>query len=705
MSLLPVCSLRILRYLNESPFGGRFSLPILEAKKNGEARMESRTRPISWMSVSLLLLIAILAISAPRLHSQSARKPWNRPSSVIALSTLERRSGQALGGFFSWYCPSQEVRALAVAGDTLWIATEGGLFAMSLSLDAIEQVSGPISPSIRDIAIDESGALWVLCDRSLSLRSRGRWRHFLSESSPFFQRLRCIAPGDGRMWIGSYGGGIGYVEGELLNIFSRPDSIVDRRILDIVELSRTTLYAGTASGLAVADTGGWRSLRYGTRLPIGAVRALEFDEEGDLFCSIAGRGAAIYSFGRVRTFGDGLPMENIAAFSIEPNTRDIWAAGDGGVFVFNDTEWIERRIASNGARRPRFLSMEHDLEGNCYLGTDEGSVIVLSGANERKVSLPANFATGRVPRIRSQKGSIWCIAGKAVMSGRNSFSNIAYIPAPYAGEATDFLRLESGEIWVTTRFGALRFQGGKWETFDRRKGLPTENFKRIACDAQGILWFASPSSGVFSYNGGEWRRYTSIEGLPSDSVEDLVVDSSGVPWVVTSNGGLAKFVKGQWQRMHLPLSAGSDTPAKQTPDTAAVYDPAIKFLRDSFRGYNVSGISERWCLGLDENGNCMIGCGVGVYKMSSSGWVLFELPERLRGVECTAVLGVPAGEIWVCTAGSGLFVYRNGSWLRAISSTGLSDDFLCSICRDEGGSIWIGTQSGGITRYSPMLHR
>ena len=64
------------------------------------------------------------------------------------------------------------------------------------------------------------------------------------------------------------------------------------------------MFFGTASGLMSADTLGWKSLRYGSRLPIGAVNGTGCStRKENLFSAIAGQGVAVYSFGRVRTFG------------------------------------------------------------------------------------------------------------------------------------------------------------------------------------------------------------------------------------------------------------------------------------------------------------------------------------------------------------------------------------------------------------------
>ena len=635
-----------------------------------------------------------------------AGAPWNRSGRRVALASLERGTAGALPGRFSWLCSAKEVRALAVARDTLWIGTEGGLFAMSLSLDHVEPVSGPASISIRALAA-EGGALWVAGDHAVSSRSGGRWRHYTPEANPLFERARCLATGEGRLWIGAFGAGMGYVAGDAATFISLSDPVIDRRVLAIAERSPTAIYVGTASGLMLADTSGWRSLRYGSRLPIGPVASLVFDEEGDLFCSILGQGAAIYSFGRVRAFGagPGTPGANVRAFSLDPTTRRIWAAGDDGAFIYDGTEWTALSTAGFDGRRRRFLSMKHDAEGTCYLGTDDGAVVVVSRGGAREVRVPQAFPESRIARLRVSGGSVWCIAGGAVLSGRGSFVPAAKPPVLYAGEMNDLLALESGEIWIATRFGILRAAGKTWETIDRRHGLSTEYFIRAARDKTGTLWFASADAGVASFRAGVWTSHTRENGLPSNEIADLVVDGEGRPWIATPSGDVARFIEGIWERVPLPPAGAAPATPSRGADSAGVYDPAIRFLPDADRSATAVSAKGGYRLGLDRAHACLVATESGVYRADAAGFTLVQLPERVRGARATAVLGSSRGEIWLGTAGGGLLVHRGGEWIRITAAKGLSDDYVRSICEDAGGTIWIGTQEGGLSAYSPAAAR
>jgi len=650
--------------------------------------------------------VVLLAGLAPSLHANpeaGKQKTWARSGKRYSLAALEGTGARPLAGKFSALCSAKEVRSLDVMNDTLWIGTEGGLYACSVPDNAISAVTGPASISVRALAFDDRGALWVGGDHGISVRSGGRWRSFAEESLPFFARVRCMVQGETRFWIGTYGGGCGYVVNDALAVLSRQDSLLDERVLSIVEETPSTIYFGTASGLIEADTVGWKSLRYGSRLPIGAVNNLAFDEDGNLFCAIAGQGVAVSSFGRVRTFGTArdLPGLEVSGLSLDPTGR-IWAAGGAGVSIFDGSEWSPCSTPGLASKKHRYLSIHHDSEGNGFAGTDDGTVVVISRDGVKEISVPQVFAEARVSRVRLCGGAVWLIAGRSIYSYKGAFVKTTPPPGLYADEMADLVASETGELWVATRFGVLHFTGRAWEVFDRKNGLPTEYFTRVARDPSGSLWFATFDGGVVSLASEKWTIYGRENGLPANAIEDLALDAGGKPWIVTRSGEVAHFVQGAWTRMDLPRRENNAPDTTRTADSLYQIDPAIRFLPDAVSGTGASGDMREYCLGFDRGGNCLVGARTGVYRLGTTGWQILDLPKPMKGSRPTALIVTAKGDIWLGTEGSGVLVHRNGEWLRYGVSAGLSDDHVRSLCEDQKGAVWIGTQYGGITRFLPQ---
>jgi ligand-binding sensor domain-containing protein len=653
--------------------------------------------------ISTVLAVLVTLSSSPHARpAAAAQSTWLRSGKRYSLPSLERKWARALPGRFSVLCSAKEVRALAVMDDTLWIGTEGGLFACRIKDTVIAPVSGPASLSVRAIAVDDRGALWVGGDHGISVRSNGAWKWYPKESLPLFARVRCIIPGETRLWIGGYGNGCGYVIDDAITALSAQDSLLDERVLSIAEENASTVFFGTPSGLVCADSLGWRSLRYGSRLPIGAVRDALFDEEGNLFLAIAGQGVAIYSFGRVRSFGTagGPPGAEVNAFSLDSTGR-VWAAGASGISVFDGSEWTSPAAGGLASKKCRLLSIRHDVEGVCYAGTDDGRVLVIFGDDVKELAVPQAFPESRVSRIRLCGGTVWLAAGSDVYGARDAFVKMAAPPGLYAGEMTDLFAAEAGELWGTTRFGILHYTGRAWEVFDRKSGLPTEYFTRVARDPSGTVWFATFDGKLVAYTAGKWSVIGRESNLPAGVVVDLALDPAGNPWVVTQTGEVAHRVQGVWARMELPRRENDGADTTRAVDTLRQLDPAIRFMSDTAPGADSYSPTSEYCLGFDKGGNCLVGSSAGVYRLGTAGWKFLELPRTLRGARATAVLGVAKGDLLLGTAGGGILVLRNGEWSRLGASNGLSDDYIRSLCEDQNGTIWIGTQYGGVTKYVP----
>ncbi len=615
--------------------------------------------------------------------------------SAFAPSPVVRHT--PLPGRLTTFSPAREVRSILSFNDTIWIGTEGGLFAYDAAEDTVSAVHGPFFYSIRSIAVDDAGSLWIGGEGGISIRGEGKWRHYDKKRKPFFERVRDVVHGDGRMWIASYGNGCAYVMDDSITIYTREDSLLDDRVLSIAEETPSSIWFGTASGLCMTDTLQWASMRYGNRIPIGAVRDIIFDEGGNLFLAVAGQGVILYSLGRVKEFGphDGLPSWEINAFSLDPTGR-VWAAGRSGLSIFDGTGWTPYRMPGVALERFRFLSISHDLEGTSYAGTDEGTVLVLSRDNVGTVYIPQGFPHSRVAEIRMQDDALWFLTVSSIFRLDGSMSEVEPPAAWCAGAMTDLYVDSREEIWVTTRFGILHFHRNAWEIYDRRQGLPTEYFNHLSRDSKGHMWFGTFDAGILEFTGSGWVHYTEEQGLPDNRITGLVVDKSGDPWIVSIGDRVARFSGGEWEEIPLPnrvLEAETET-----PDTLLRLDPAIRFISTAKHESRVREDENGTVLGLDGRGRCIVAGRDGICILDGAEWRVIDPPKDLADAMPTAVLGTSRGEIWLGTD-AGAFVLRNGTWHRISALNGLADDHILAITEDAQGRIWLGTQFNGIVMY------
>lgn len=603
-------------------------------------------------------------------------------------------AGRSLPGTFDIFTSPGGVTAVETWRDTVWVGTEGGLYAWALTPDTLLRCRGPAFTGITSIAVVGEG-LWVGGDAGLSIRSGGRWRHYTSDRNRFLSRITGISQGERRVWISTWGRGAGFVEDDTLRIFTMADSLLDDRVTCVVEENPHTIWFGTASGVCRADSFSWQSMRYGSRIPVGRVEDMTIDEEGGLFIAVAGAGVALYSHGRVRTFGeaDGLPSREVRSLSLDA-TGTVWAAGLSGVSVWEGSGWTPLRFPGISLRSFDLLSADHDPGGGSVLGSSAGSVLRLSRESLREKRIEDGLPEKTVIDIAGAGGGVW-FAGRSAVYRYDGGMTEYPLPGPWFDSMVSGIEVGgASDVWLSTRLGILHYAGGGWEVYDRRNGLPTEHFTGVVSSG-GELWFSTFDSGVLRLTGEGWVHYTERHGLPGSGITGLVADRSGAVWVSDGSGAVARFAGGDWDLLDLPSRAAGAGPSDA--DSSYAEDPAIRFLEGSSSG---GAPGSGAVLGLDGSGRCLIVLPDMIFMQTPAGWSSLESPLRSRGLNATSVAGTVSGRIWI-GSDDGAFVLEKGGWVHIGPASGLSGRYVNSIFEDASGAVWIATSGGGLTRFTP----
>ncbi len=648
------------------------------------------------LSVILLTTLATVSVFGGAAAPQSGTAGegetagWLRAGRKIPFPATGRRGSSGLQGSFDILSSTDDIRALEAWRDTVWVGTEGGLFAWALSSDTLLSCAGPAFTGITCIAV-AGEELWVGGDAGISVRGRGRWRHYTKGRNRFFSHITDISTGERRVWISTWGNGAGCIEDDTLRIFTMADSLLDDRVSCTVEENPYTIWFGTASGVCRTDSFSWQSMRYGRKIPVGRVEDMIIDEGEELFIAVAGQGVSVYSYGRVRNFGPGLPSSDVMSLSLD-GTGTVWAAGRRGASMWDGSGWTPARVPGLSLVSYDLLSADHDTEGRTFMGSSNGRVIALSREGFREKRIEGRFPENTVTGITGGGGSVWLTGREGVYRYDRAVTRYA-LPDPWFESMVSGLAVEGERgFWLATRLGILHYTGAGWEVYDRRNGLPTENFTDVV-SAEGELWFSTFDSGVLRLTTDGWIHYTERQGLPGLGITGLVSDRNGTVWAADMSGSVARFTGGGWQTMELP---GAGTAAEAAPaDSFYADDPAIRFLRGSASD---EAFSSSAVLGLDGSGRCMIALPEVLYIQTSAGWSSLESPLRAEGLRATALAGTLEGDIWVGSE-EGVFVLAGGSWTRLDASSGLSSDHVTSIFQDGKAAVWIGTADGGITRY------
>ncbi len=305
------------------------------------------------------------------------------------------------------------------------------------------------------------------------------------------------------------------------------------------------------------------------------------------------------------------------------------------------------------------------------------------------------------------------------------------------------LRTRDGYLWVGTEGGAARFDGARFTAFDHgnTKGFKGSVIKALLEDRAGNLWLGADTGGLNLYQGGRFNHFTTKDGLPNDQVRALVEDREGTIWIATY-GGLARYKDGRFTaytvREGLPdafiqalaedgegglwvgtrngLARLKDgrfsvyTSREGLPDNVVrllcrdragwlwvATEAGLRRLRDGrLTGEGLpTGLADSRVelIHEDRKGDLWVAAlGGRLFRRSGEEWT--RLPqEGLPGQNVRVIYQDPDGDLWIGTEG-GLSQLRDGGFRVYSTEDGLKDDFAAAIYEDSTGRLWTGSSTG-----------
>ncbi|HSU55595.1 MAG TPA: two-component regulator propeller domain-containing protein, partial [Candidatus Dormibacteraeota bacterium] len=282
----------------------------------------------------------------------------------------------------------------------------------------------------------------------------------------------------------------------------------------------------------------------------------------------------------------------------------------------------------------------------------------------------------------------------------------------------------NGYLWLGTLRGLARFDGVHFKAYNdgNTPGLTSSKILHLYQDWHTNLWIGTESPGVslvkpdgtlqslsfrtqgfesilagvteepagdvwFRTIGGQAYRYRDGKlNWLLDGCSNLVVDTSGLIWLGTSN---------TTARSDVLIGLRSTTPSASAAFAAAVqYETPVgklDFLLASKSGGVWVFANER----IVKRVNDKIERDLGFYPWLPHNAAIRDALEDASG---NLILG---------TLGEGIYWYSGTNQPEHIYSSvrGLSHDSVLSLCLDQEGALWVGTDGGGLNRVKRQLFR
>ncbi len=223
-----------------------------------------------------------------------------------------------------------------------------------------------------------------------------------------------------------------------------------------------------------------------------------------------------------------------------------------------------------------------------------------------------------------------------------------------------------GSLWLGTRSGLSHYRNGVFQTYTMADGLTANEISALLVSADGSLWIGT-HRGLNHLSNGHFQSYTTRDGLPDLRVTVLAQDRRGTLWVGTP-GGLARFDKGRFD---------AHTAAAELPDQSVT---ALAPARDGGLWVGTSqGVLARW------------------HNEHISVW---PPQDGLPKGEIRFLLEDRDGNLWIAYRHDGLGRLAGGHFVSFRERDGLPTDALRTLYEDREGNIWISMYEAGILELS-----
>ena len=445
----------------------------------------------------------------------------------------------------SGYPPGREfarVNALLETEDgsgarVVWIGTHDGgvLRATQGRVDVFTNDTGLPSNRVWALYAGSSPGrgttVWVGTELGLARLTPGAARFEVVEAFPrvSVNSFCAIDDGEPTLWVGTYGAGLACLRAGTWRLLTRADGLPSEFITSLTGShfgsSTAGLWVGTdGGGLARVDGDRFITIDVRAGLPANAVYSVyeigAAEGTPSLWVGTRNGGLARLTEGawrRVRPIAAApdVPVTSFAETVDADGTPVYWLGTDGGGLARFDREGTTVFDSTNGA-------LPNDAVV-CVLASRDATTLWVGTRNGG---------------LASRRRGVWRTVSTETGVLPNDLVQTLLETEDRAGGRT---------LWVGTRGGLARLQGGRWTTLDRAAGLPNDSVLALleTADAAGsrTLWIGT-ADGLARMTDGVIAVDPITEALPNRSVLALHASLAGgrrVMWIGTDGGGLLRF--------------------------------------------------------------------------------------------------------------------------------------------------------------------
>jgi len=384
----------------------------------------------------------------------------------------------------------------------------------------------------------------------------------------------------------------------------------------------------------------------------------------------------------------------------------VWVGSQAGLYAVEGTN-IRRFTTQDGLPSNGIGRVIQTADGTMWFGTSKGLASWKDGkfrSYDARDGLPVESVLSLTP---SHDGALWIATSSGLFRWKEKL--VDTVPAshlPVQDQIMCLLEDRSGALWVGfDHSGIALLRNGEFSRYTAQQGLPNGDVATLFEDREGHLWAGMSEGGVVELRDGIFNNFGPLEGLSEDMIWSVLEARDRSIWVGTNSKGLDHIdtdgkVRVYNERDGLP--AGSIFALREGPDGSiwvGAEDASLCQIKDGhIRTFTDPASKGRRMASIfpDPSGDLWLAFHEtdGLVRFHQGHFQHYSVP----GLPNTATFA-PDGSIWIGTDHGGVSQVRNGSVVsNYTTANGLLANFAQAVYVDRDGVVWAGTSPGGLNR-------
>ena len=176
---------------------------------------------------------------------------------LFSLTVLFIVSSVSAEGIWKNYTKVTDINDIAVEGDYIWCATDGGVVRWNKQDGTYIKYTnkdGLVSNNVYSIAIDIENVKWFGTYDGVSSFDGTTWTNYITEDGLASNWVESIAvDADNVKWFGTREGGVSHFDGTAWITYTEEDGLVDNYVLSIAVDADNVKWFGTRDGVSSFD--------------------------------------------------------------------------------------------------------------------------------------------------------------------------------------------------------------------------------------------------------------------------------------------------------------------------------------------------------------------------------------------------------------------------------------------------------------------